>query len=334
MIDPFVNRLSSGKQVGEVLIPLLSQHGGDVLIVDVGARNSMEWPAELVKQTRFVGFEPNQEEYDKLVSHTTDAQNLGITVKKFGQEEFHDCAVWGTQTEKPFYITEGTGACTMMGHSNESVASKVWLDVGDAPYSDMYSKVIESHPVKCDTLDNLFSKDNCIDFLKIDVEGAEMEVLKGAAALFSRQGVLFVKSEFFLVPFFENNQLLGHQHTYLHDHGFRMIGMELDKNSYMYGKKSSIPAMADSRLLYGGDAYFMLDPDLNELSEDVLFRMGIVALALGFRSLSVSLFHDSKLLDDRLLVEIEKALHQIPLKKRLKYFWQSLPDRVLKIIRP
>ena len=330
MLDPFANRLSSGKQVGDVLIPMLSKTGGDVLIVDVGARNSMEWPAELVPQTRFVGFEPNQEEYEKLVAHSTDAQNLGITVKKFGTEEFHNCAVWSTATEKPFYITQGTGACTMMGHSNDAVASKIWLDGDDAPYSDMHSKVIESHPVKCDSLDNLFSKDDCIDFLKIDVEGAEMEVLKGAEAFFTRKGVLFVKSEFFLVPFFDNNQLLGHQHVYLHDHGFRMIGMELDKNSYMHGDQSTIPAMADSRLLYGGDAYFMLDPDLNELSGDVLFRMGIVALTLGFRSLSISLFRDSKLLDDKLLAEIEQALHKMPLKKQLKYFWQSLPDRLLK----
>ena len=109
MIDPFVNRLSSGGTVGDALLPKLSENGGDVLIVDVGARNSMEWPSTLVPQTQFVGFEPNEEEYEKLVAHSSDAQKLGITVQKFGKEKFYNCAVWSSETELPLYITQGTG---------------------------------------------------------------------------------------------------------------------------------------------------------------------------------------------------------------------------------
>ena len=174
---------------------------------------------------------------------------------------------------------------------------------------------------------------NSIDMLQIDVEGAEMEVLKGAETLFFDKKVLFVKSEFFLVPFFKENKLLGHQHVYLHDHGFRMIGMQLDKNAYMQGVRSKIPSMADTRLIYGGDAYFMLDPVMNKLNADVLLRMGIISLALGFRSLAISFLTDSRLVSEDDLIDIEKALEKLPLKKRLKYLWQTLPDKILKIIR-
>ena len=221
----------------------------------------------------------------------------------------------------------------MMGHSNQAVTSKMWLDGSVASYHDQHTKVIESKPVSCKPLDDLLSDSEIIDFLKIDVEGAEMEVLKGAETLFLDKKILFVKSEFFLVPFFKNNQLLGHQHVYLHDHGFRMIGMELDKNAYMQGNRSTIPSMADTRLIYGGDAYFMLDPIMNKLNADVIFRMGIISLALGFRSLAISLLHDSRIVNDDDLTKIEKALHKLPLKKRLKYLWQILPDKILKIVR-
>ena len=333
MIDPFTNRLSSGSSVGEVLLPILKENGGDVLIADVGARNSMEWPSTLVPQTIFVGFEPNQAEYKKLVEHSSDAQKLGITVQKFGKEEFHNCAVWSSETELPFYVTQGTGACTMMGHSNQAFTSRMWLDGSSDSYFDQHTKVIESNPVSCKPLDDLLSDHKMIDFLKIDVEGAEMEVLKGAETLFFDKKVLFVKSEFFLVPFFKENKLLGHQHVYLHDHGFRMIGMQLDKNAYMQGVRSKIPSMADTRLIYGGDAYFMLDPVMNKLNADVLLRMGIISLALGFRSLAISFLTDSRLVSEDDLIDIEKALEKLPLKKRLKYLWQTLPDKILKIIR-
>jgi FkbM family methyltransferase len=333
MIDPFANRLISGSTIGEVILPTLTDNGGDVIIVDVGARNSMEWPATLAPYTRFIGFEPNQEEYEKLVSHSTDAQKLGITTKKFGKEEFYNCAVWSSEKNLPFYITQGTGSCTMMGHSNQAVTSKMWLEESTDSYDEQYAKVIESKPVSCKPLDDLLSDHEIIDFLKIDVEGAEMEVLKGAEALFLDKKILFVKSEFFLVPLFKENKLLGHQHVYLHDHGFRMIGMELDKNAYMHGVRSNIPAMADTRLIYGGDAYFILDPDMNKLGPDVILRMGIIALSLGFRSLAISLLNDSHLVSDYDLISIEKALHKLPLKKRLKYVWQTLPDKILSIIR-
>ena len=64
-------------------------------------------------------------------------------------------------------------------------------DLTHAGYSSMNQPVnkgdkVEQLTVPCDTLDNLVPADRQIDFMKVDVEGAEHLVLKGAQQLIAR----------------------------------------------------------------------------------------------------------------------------------------------------
>ena len=193
MIDPFANRLKSGGTVGSMLLEKLVERGGDIAGVDVGARNSMEWPGTLIGQTHYFGFEPNQEEYEKLINHASDAQKLGITCANFGKENYFDSAVWSDTAERPFYVTKGTGACTMMGRTNLAVSCNMWLGTDRQPYEHQHSEVQETSQVKCTTLDEAFKGREYIDFLKIDVEGGEMEVLKGAEKTLAKAQYLMIE---------------------------------------------------------------------------------------------------------------------------------------------
>ena len=163
-----------------------------------------------------------------------------------------------------------------------------------------------------------------IDYLKLDVEGAELETLKGAERFLARADVLFIKTEFSFVPYYENHPVLGHQHLFLHERGYRLIDLDLDPARYSRDK-TSMPAMADRRLIYAGDAYFLPDPDRLSLVPEKLHRMGIIAIALGFHSLGVSLLRDAALLTADSVSEIERALSRIRPGRRLKNLWNRFP---------
>ncbi|KKN83508.1 hypothetical protein LCGC14_0297460 [marine sediment metagenome] len=65
-----------------------------------------------------------------------------------------------------------------------------------------------------------------IDLLKLDVQGGELDVLKGATKTLARTGLVVSEAE--LVPLYKNQPLFGDLCAYLADYGFsfhRLIGM-------------------------------------------------------------------------------------------------------------
>jgi FkbM family methyltransferase len=331
MRDPFALPLAD-ETVSEVLLKRLKSEQDFLKVADVGARNGLEWPASLSRATHLFGFEPNKVEYDKLIRHQTDAQRLNITQTIFGKEDYFNCAVWSATEERPFYITQGPGACTLMGEDEPSVTGNMWMDWVGQSYHEAHTKVVSTTNMTCRRLDELFSDGVDIDFLKIDVEGAELDVLEGAKGLLGDKRVSIIKTEFVLFPYYQRHPVLGDQHSFLNDFGYRMLTMELDKSAYTLGQ-TSIPAEADRRLHYAGDAYFLLDPVRHPLAPERAYRAGLVLIALGFRSLGVQLIRRSGLFDEAILGEVERALHRLSRNRRLRYLWNSFPDRVLQLVR-
>ena len=60
-------------------------------IVDVGARNGMFLlPKEYCKISNLIGFEPNQNEYKKLIQNRTDAKKIFIEPNFFSKNYFNN----------------------------------------------------------------------------------------------------------------------------------------------------------------------------------------------------------------------------------------------------
>jgi len=77
---------------------------------------------------------------------------------------------------------------------------------------------------------------------------------------------------------------------------------------------------------------FVLDPDTNQLSAEECHRMGLMALAFGFTSFAISLFLESGLCTTKELRAVETALARVPLRRKLKYAWQSFPQKVADLL--
>jgi len=320
-------RLPGGRSIAETVLAPLG--GATLSVVDVGARNGMfRLPASYARHAELIGFEPNKEEHAKLVGRRTDAILGGVAMPRFRKESFFDCALWDREEERPFYITAGVGAATMMGQADPRIARRMYRgrinkDGGQSMY-DRHFAVRQTVPVACRRLDALLAPDHIVDFLKIDVEGGELRVLRGAEALLARHRILFILSEFNLAPFYAEHPSLGDQQIHLAERGFRLL--DFDAHGRRYSRDpTAIPEENDRRPIYGGDAYFTLDPDRIQLAATELQRLAAVHLALSFHSFAVSLLRDAALLPPREIGAIETALRRVPLARRLTETWKNLP---------
>lgn len=331
MYDAFFYRTPDGRTVEQIVFAPLIAEGVELTLVDAGARNGLQLSPALAQNARLIGFEPNPEEYEKLVAHTTDAERLGLPVPKFKKEEFHNCALWKTEEMRPFYITAGTGACTLMGKTVGKMTERMWLDGKDQPYGAVHTDVRATIPIQCRPLSALVPASDTVDLFKLDVEGAELAILKGAAPLFDAHNILFVKTEFVFTPYYETHPVLGYQHVFLHEHGLRLIDLDLNQPRYSRDQ-TTIPAEVDRREIYAGDAYFILDPERGEVSPLHMHRMAVIAIAYGFSSLAVSLLRDAGMLRPQDVNAVETALGQINWRRRLKFAWNKFPAYAASVL--
>lgn len=144
----------------------------DPVIVDVGS-NKGDWTAILGPGAGEVHlFEPNIVLLHYSMVRFDDAENF----------YFNNLAVFSESKELDFFYFTNSNNGLSSVYRNQK-----WVDMG---------LPMETGKVQAITLDDYFIDSDCkIDFLKIDVEGADFEVLKGADNLLNTQSVKFIQVE-------------------------------------------------------------------------------------------------------------------------------------------
>ena len=328
-------KLKNNRTINDELFKPLIENNIEPLVVDVGARNGMHVssiPNCYSKYSKLVGFEPNKQEYNKLITKTTDAERAGATLSGFKETEYFDSALWSNQESRELFITEGEGAATLMGVPLKKIADNMFLNYSKKSYFKEHVKVKKKEKIDCQRLDHLIKGEKKIDILKLDVEGAELEIFKGSQKLLDSKSILFIKTEFFLTPYFKKSTLLGHQQVFLNKNGFRLIDIDLNHAPYTRSLKTN-SIYSQRNLRYGGDAYFILDPDRNMISSFDLHRLGIACLVYNFDALGIDLLREAHLISNESLDEIQNIISQNWTSKRIKDYWASIPTKLNRIIK-
>lgn len=195
----------NAKSRSAVLLLLGRKRHADITVFDVGAHEgqTIKEYLKIFPNARFFSFEPFPESYDRLSKY----QNNSIQAFPFGLSDRVE-----SQT---FFINKGSATNSLLALSK--AAQKTWNG-----HRDLYA----TGSVVCEfsTLDG-FVSDNCIsviDFLKIDVQGAEYKVIEGGAATLAAGIVNVVKCEVILSDTYDGQQPL---HVYLAR--FEELGFEL-----------------------------------------------------------------------------------------------------------
>ena len=231
------------------------------VLMDIGARNGvLPVLAPLADIAAFVGFEPDTAECERLNAENRASGGAKITI--------YPRAIAARAGRFPFYITR-------LNHcSGLYPADQAW--VGRFPWTI-------AHVERETEVDAISLADFCaeaevprIDFIKIDVEGAEYDVLEGARTVFAPQKVLCILTEFLMDPDIKGQRGFADIDTLLRGHGFRFFDIELTRfpraflpaahlrNATNAHGQSVINAVVDRQYGQGwtGDALYFRDPVL------------------------------------------------------------------------
>lgn len=327
--------LPGGRSVSSIVFAPMKSEAGRLEFVDVGARNgSFLLPPSYAARSRITGFEPNRVEYEKLVIGQTDAAAFGLKEPPFKERRYFPHAVWSESAERTLYITVGPGAVSLMGPAHEAMTSNMWRESdGGENYFARHQAPIGTDRVTCVALDEVWGDaDGIIDILKLDVEGAELHVLKGAKKLLSQRRILLIFSEFLFVPYYQDRATLGHQQVFLDDLGYRLIAINSDHDGYNW-RRTDIQANNDRRMTYAGDAIFVVDPDRNTLSEEELYRLGLACMTMGFNAFGLNLIRESGKISAGDIASIEAEANRVTFARRVHLAWNGVPDLGYRLLR-
>ena len=128
-----------------------------LVLIDIGGAGGLQKRWKLFeKNIRAIFFEPDQRSFLEL-------KNSGL--------EIIDKALWSETTQKEFYLTKKLEVSSLY------VPNRAYLDL--FPDSKRYD-IVKTTTVEVIELDNLVNIHNQPHFLKLDIQGAELEVLKGS----------------------------------------------------------------------------------------------------------------------------------------------------------
>jgi len=231
-------------------------------LVDIGAGGGIHprWN-KINPHYKAILFEPDPEEFKKLQANVSE--NLIVL----------DAA-----------LSDHSGK-TEMYRCKEQPLSSVYVPnfsfLNRFHNSDKF-KVIRTIRTPVDTLDNQLKVNGItgVDFIKIDVQGHELPILKGAVQTLSSVMGLEVEVEF--TPLYENQPLFPELDAFVKKLGFELF----DLRRYFWKRKAS--RFIDNRKgqLVTGEALYFKSPERicegNMISEDKILRSVVAYLAYGY----------------------------------------------------
>lgn len=204
-----------------------------VAVVDVGASGGLSprWE-NITPHFLAILFEPDQKAYE------------GLTAQPGKNYIILNSALADTCGEAEFYSCRSQGASSVR-LPNYPVLEKF-------PEAGRY-EITAQTKIKTDTLQSLLEKNGIadIDFIKVDTQGSELDILKGAGKLLEDVIGLEVEVEF--IPIYMEQPLFCEVNGFITDFGFQLY----DMNRYFW-KRTAARYVANTRgqLIFGDALYF------------------------------------------------------------------------------
>lgn len=229
-------------EISTNLDPLMTRHlvksgvfaNDPVVIVDVGARwgFNAEWKV-FDSALRVYCFEPDEEECQRL--NKSSGPNVKYIPAALG---LHD----GDATLYETRLVASTGLY------------KTNMDFFSRMLNRDNGEVVKEHRVHVTTMDTALERFglNKVDFIKLDVEGAELDVLRGAERFMLGSDLIGVLSEIRFQEEINGSPIFWELDSYVRRFGFRLFNMRFTRQSR---RALPYPGLADYRMPDGSKFY-------------------------------------------------------------------------------
>jgi len=161
--------------------------------------------------------------------------NLGQTIKKMSSN-YPKANIYAFEpSKKCFESLETSFKATNVNLYNLAVGSSCGhLEFNEYSWSALNSflkraygtaKILETYLVDVITIDEFCKKENisCINFLKTDTEGFELNVLKGASSMMEKNKIQFVYVEIFFNENYVGQSSFGDIYNFLLENSFELV---------------------------------------------------------------------------------------------------------------
>lgn len=239
--------------------------------MDVGARSEGEPRYQSLLQQRLatlVGFEPQPQEYERLVAAADETHRY-----------FPYCL--GRGGPATFHLTRFPGCSSIYEPDPEVIDLFSTIGAGSPGGNFFVRETAEVETVRLDSLQEVPTP----DFVKIDVQGAELDVLAGGENKFA--AALVIETEVEFVPLYKQQPLFGDVHAHLSGQGFFLHKLiDVAGRGLAPLKPSHSPYAPFSQMLWA-DAVFVRDfSALSRYSNDDLIKAAVV-LHEAYRSIDL-----------------------------------------------
>jgi len=178
-----------------------------MVVVDVGARGDFEefWSFFYGDQVSFIGFEPDRKECEKLNKNFDSNKHI------------YPVALGKEKERKTFYKTIFPDAAGLY-QPNEQYYNRF--------FDFLNLRVVGTEGIETVDLDSVVKENDIkyVDYIKVDVEGAELDVLEGAEKLLENN-VLAIRAEVLFVEAHKNRPLFSEIEMFLRKKGFMLYGL-------------------------------------------------------------------------------------------------------------
>ena len=252
---------------------------GPFQCLDIGARGEGFADLETIGGAiELIGFEPDGNECERL------NRNPDPVLSKYRSARFLPVALGARKATAQLYLARHGGASSLL-RPVSNIKGRFYA-------TDDLFDVVDEVPVNVEALDTVCAENslNRVAFMKIDVEGYELEVFHGAKELLSTT-LLGIRSEVAFLPVREWQPTYCELLEHLKGYGF--IPMDFlflhhwrAKTKHIQRRLSSADLGVYRRQLVHGDALFFRDPETIDAGSEngirLLMRESALMYAYGF----------------------------------------------------
>ena len=216
------------------------------MVVDAGARGGLkkEWLA-LHPYLQCIGFEPDPAEYERLRQTAANASQIS----------YRQSGLWDSRQELSLHLTEKEGLSSVY-FPNEKFLKHF------GPLNIQGYGVQRKVPMEVARLDEVLSgsEARAVDFIKIDVEGAALEILRGAEGVFKEGTVTGLRIEAEFNPKYSGQHLFSEVDEWLRPFDYQLFDFKTcrwkRKTGFQTGGTSGQPVHGDFIYFMDFDAFF------------------------------------------------------------------------------
>jgi FkbM family methyltransferase len=231
-----------------------------IQILDVGAMMEGTDRYQVLRDmglARVTGFEPDEQQYRKLISNKAESDQ-------------YFPHFLGTGERQSFNLARYPGCSSL--YEPDPAAIDLFTSIGTGE-SDNF-RVLKTVEIETRRLDDI-AECPAPDLIKIDVQGAELDILKHACR--ALESALVIESEVEFIPLYRDQPLFGDLQVYLRDHGLQLHKLiDIAGRSFRPFKRNNNEYAATSQVLWA-DAIFVRDfTRLERFSDEELLKTSLI----------------------------------------------------------